>query len=409
MHHVNTSSPPLPNYDFIIAGAGCAGLSLLHYILNSPLLSSKQILVIDASLTKTNDRTWCFWEKEVNDFENLVQNRWDTISIHHQGFSKELPIAPFTYKMIQGIDFYNMVINEAKSYTNVHWLEAAISKLEVIKTPKNNKEVKVQWEGGSVLGKNVFNSILPFQMSNLKSANQFGTVNSQLNTTPFLWQHFKGRMVQYDKPIFNHKVGKLMDFNVPQMGGTAFMYVLPFSDTQALVEFTIFSAAILEVAQYDHVMNEYLQGQFPDLHYTIQHEELGAIPMTLQNFSISEAPIYAIGALGSAIKASTGYAFQFIQSQCKKIVKQLEQGHQLDTNVHQTRHRLYDAVLLHVLYYHKMEGAEIFSRIFAKNNPATVFKFLSNTSNILEEIQIMRSLPSRVFLPAAISVLMGRS
>jgi lycopene beta-cyclase len=56
-----------------------------------------------------------------------------------------------------------------------------------------------------------------------------------------------------------------------------------------------------------------------------------------------------------------------------------------------------------------MEGAEIFKRIFAKNKAATVFKFLSNTSNLLEDIQIMRSLPTRIFLPAAIAVLRRRA
>jgi lycopene beta-cyclase len=110
-----------------------------------------------------------------------------------------------------------------------------------------------------------------------------------------------------------------------------------------------------------------------------------------------------------AIKASTGYAFQFIQQQCKNIVVQLEQGATIQTNVHNTRHRFYDAVLLHVLFYHKMEGAEIFKRIFAKNKAATVFKFLSNTSTIFEDIQIMRSLPTPIFLPAAIAVLCRRA
>jgi hypothetical protein len=56
-----------------------------------------------------------------------------------------------------------------------------------------------------------------------------------------------------------------------------------------------------------------------------------------------------------------------------------------------------------------MEGAEIFKRIFAKNDAATVFKFLSNTSSLWEDIQIMRSLPTCIFLPAAITVLCRRA
>jgi hypothetical protein len=56
-----------------------------------------------------------------------------------------------------------------------------------------------------------------------------------------------------------------------------------------------------------------------------------------------------------------------------------------------------------------MAGADIFARIFKKNKAATVFKFLSNTSNLVEDISIMRSLPTSIFLPAALKVLFRRS
>ena len=106
---------------------------------------------------------------------------------------------------------------------------------------------------------------------------------------------------------------------------------------------------------------------------------------------------------------STGYAFQFIQKQCKNIVVQLENNLPIQTKIHTTRHQFYDAVLLHILFHHKMKGADIFTRIFAKNEAATVFKFLSNTSSIWEDIKIMRSLPTSIFLPAALQVLFRRS
>jgi lycopene beta-cyclase len=409
MSNANSPNPTALTYDYIIAGAGGAGLSLLHYLLASPVLSKQQILVIDQSLQKTNDRTWCFWEMGAHEFASLVHHRWDAISIHAESFSKELPTSPFSYKMIQGIDFYNYVMTAAKLKPNVHWVEAAISNITETNVDNTHKEVLLEWEGGFAKGKMVFTSILPFQMNNLASATKYDSVNQPANKMPFLWQHFKGRTVSFNQPVFNPKVARLMDFNVPQYGATAFMYLTPINEMQALVEYTLFSEQILEIPMYDRVLNDYLAKHYPDCVYTIEHEEIGAIPMTHQSFSNFEAPIFSIGALGMAIKASTGYAFQFIQQQCKNIVVQLEQGATIQTNVHNTRHRFYDAVLLHVLFYHKMEGAEIFKRIFAKNKAATVFKFLSNTSNLLEDIQIMRSLPTRIFLPAALAVLCRRS
>ena len=408
--HTNTE---VASYDYIIAGAGGAGLSLLHYLMQSSDLASKSILVIDKSFQKTNDRTWCFWNKDESVFENLVKNRWDTISIHAQGFDKELSTAPFSYKMIQGIDFYNSVLSKAKTKSNIHFQEANILDITAIDSINPSKGAKVSWEGGSAIGAYVFSSLLPFQMNQLNTAaaysNSLQSGTSSNNKVPFLWQHFKGRVVEFEKPVFNKAIAKLMDFNVPQQGATAFMYQLPLNQTEALVEYTIFSENVLGIAAYDKVLDDYLAKQFPGAAYKITHDEIGAIPMTQIELACTQAPIYTIGALGAAIKASTGYAFQFIQEQCKNIVNQLEKGLPIQTKIHNTRHGFYDAVLLDVLFHHKMEGAEIFKRIFAKNEAATVFKFLSNTSSLLEDIQIMRSLPTRIFLSAAIKVMLRRA
>ena len=413
MNNAQTSNNYLSSYDYIIAGAGAAGLSLLHYLMEAPGLSSKSILVVDKSFQKTNDRTWCFWDTEISAFENLVHHRWNTISIHAEGFDKELPTAPFSYKMIQGIDFYNAVLSKAKLKSNIHFQEVTITGISVLDASNISKGAKVEWEGGSAMGQYIFSSLLPFQMNQLATAAAYSkSLQSSISSNkqaPFLWQHFKGRVVQFDAPVFNKSIARLMDFNVPQQGATAFMYQLPLNEKEALVEYTIFSENVLAISQYDEVLDAYLSKAFPGSTYITAHDEIGAIPMTQIELASTQAPIYTIGALGSAIKASTGYAFQFIQEQCKNIVTQLEHGIPLQTKVHNTRHQFYDAVLLDILFHHKMEGAEIFKRIFSKNEAATVFKFLSNTSTILEDIKIMRSLPTHIFLPAAFKVLLRRA
>ncbi len=413
MSNAIISNTNLASYDYIIAGAGGAGLSLLHYLMESPSLASKSILVIDKSFQKTNDRTWCFWEKNISTFENLVHHRWNTISIHADGSDKQLPTAPFSYKMIQGIDFYNSVLSKAKIKTNIHFQEATITGISVLDASNISKGAKVEWEGGSAMGDYIFSSLLPFQMNQLATAAAYSkSLQSSISSNkqaPFLWQHFKGRVVQFEAPVFNKAIAKLMDFNVPQQGATAFMYQLPLNEKEALVEYTVFSANVLEISEYDKVLDTYLANEYSGMKYSITHEEIGAIPMTQIALASTVAPIYTIGALGAAIKASTGYAFQFIQEQCKNIVTQLEKGLPIQTKVHTTRHQFYDAVLLDILFHHKMEGAEIFKRIFANNEAATVFKFLSNTSTIMEDIKIMRSLPTSIFLPAAIKVLLRRA
>jgi len=106
-------------YDYIIAGAGCSGLSLLYKILQTPSLQSKSILVIDKDQKKHNDRTWCFWEKDYGLFESIVHTKWNTLEVISNDFSKKLDLGPYTYKMIQGIHFYNFVIEYAEKFKNV--------------------------------------------------------------------------------------------------------------------------------------------------------------------------------------------------------------------------------------------------------------------------------------------------
>jgi lycopene beta-cyclase len=62
----------MPRYDYIIAGAGAAGLSLLTRMIACGKFSDKKILIIDKAAKTVNDRTWCFWEKEQGFFEDIV-------------------------------------------------------------------------------------------------------------------------------------------------------------------------------------------------------------------------------------------------------------------------------------------------------------------------------------------------
>ena len=391
----NSHSTQEEIYDIIIAGAGCAGLSLLYSILSTPALNQQKILVIDRSFEKSNDRTWCFWEQEVGVFESIVCKQWNQLSIHKKDFSIKLPTTPFFYKMVEGLDFYKHIFEFAKHFNNVHWQEANITSIEKVLS-----SAEVQWDGGIAKGYKVFSSILPLD--------DLYAISQGKQRTPFLWQHFKGHLVEFESPVFDDQIARLMDFNVDQKGATGFMYVLPLTNKKALVEYTLFSKSLLMPNDYVLEINAYLQKQYPNQSYQIIHEEIGAIPMTTQSFAKSNHPIYVIGTLGNAVKSSTGYAFHFIQQQVKQIVNSLATGKKIQTQIHNSRHQFYDAVLLYILSNDLMEGSEIFKRIFEKNKAATIFRFLSNTSSIWEDIRIMRSLPTSIFLPAAIKVLFRR-
>jgi lycopene beta-cyclase len=375
------------HYDYIIAGAGCAGLSLLMRMMNDAYFQEKKILVIDREIKNKNDRTWCFWEKGQGLFESIVHHQWQHVNFYTKDYFTKLHLNPYQYKMIQGLDLYNTVIDKAKNYRNIEFRYE-----EVLSIHTNSLQAELQLKNELVTAEYLFNSIL---FENYKTALPQNVYQ--------LLQHFKGWMIETREPRFDPLVATLMDFRVSQEKGTTFFYVMPISTTTALVEYTLFSEALLLQEAYDAALKNYISAQLGIKDYSILHEEFGIIPMTNQYFPLQNQRIIQMGVAGGQVKGSSGYAFQFIQKRTASIVEGLKKGKtKFDSiAVQQKKGNLYDAVLLNVLHHQKMSGDEIFKSIFSKNKTESVLRFLDNESTILEDLKIMNSVPTNIFLPAA--------
>ena len=380
-------------YDFIIAGSGCGGLSLLYRILQEPTLQNKSILIIDKDKKNSDDRTWCFWEKKEGIFDSIVHAKWNTLEFLSTDFEEKLDLGTYTYKMIRGVDFYNFVINHAKKFSNVTFLQESIVRI----TPDENS-ASVKTTENSYEGNIVFNSTAIF--------------NPEITAQNSLLQHFKGWVVKTETPFFNPKIGRLMDFRVSQINGTTFMYVLPISTTEALIEYTLFTTTVLDKEAYNTALKKYIKEELKIENYSISHEEFGVIPMSLAKFEKNPGKnIINIGTAGGFTKASSGYTFQFIQKDVAEIVTRLKSGKNLNVNTsfENKLYNWYDRTLIDVLLSEKMTGSEIFTEMFQKNSPEKILAFLGNESTLLEDITIMTSLPTKPFLTSGIKQLLKKS
>ncbi len=373
-------------YDFIFLGAGCAGLSLLLRMIRSGRFHDKKILLVDKAPKTTNDRTWCFWEKEKGFFEEVVYRRWDNISFLSPAFSAAMNIAPYQYKMVRGIDFYNYCFAEIAKHSNIEVLYAEIGKGE-----QNKEGPSFMLNGNPFFTGNavVFNSIYQPTVTGKKTIK--------------LLQHFKGWMIQTEQPSFKPGEATMMDFRVHQKHGTTFAYVLPFTETAALVEYTLFTKELLPPPLYDAELKEYIQTFLGISDFNVTEEEFGIIPMTNERFSFYRNGAYQLGTAGGQTKASSGYTFQFIQKQSEQIVQQLIAGKPLSKlTATPRRFRFYDNTLLHILYHQKLPGDAVFTRLFQKNKPQQVLRFLDNETSLKEELKIISTLPTWPFLKAAL-------
>jgi lycopene beta-cyclase len=391
----NQHNPTQTNhYDYIITGAGCAGLSLLMRLMEDPFFSEKRILIIDASPKQSNDRTWCFWEAGTGLFEPIVKHSWQQVQFASNDFSGLLQLHPYQYKMIEGIDFYQMVLNKVSTFPNIQFLQETV--LKIVDGASN---ITVTTASGDVMANFVFNSIPAFA-SNKTVPGKKGQYH--------LLQHFKGWVIETVEPVFDPSIATLMDFQLDQSAGTTFMYVMPTSSTRALVEYTLFTEALLPEKAYGKALRDYISDKLKIRQYQITHEEFGIIPMTNQAFSLQEGRLVQMGGAGGQIKGSSGYAFQFIQKRTAAIVEGLKKGHSYFNHkgLKQIMGEFYDTVLLNVLIKFKMNGGQIFSQIFEKNPPNSVLRFLDNESSFVEDLKIMNSVPTRIFFPAAIQELL---
>jgi lycopene beta-cyclase len=379
--------PKRDKYDYIIAGAGCAGLSLAMHMIHSGQFGNKRILLVDKKEKKKNDRTWCFWETTPGLFESIIYKKWEKAWFHSDPVSRLLQLSPYQYKLIRGLDFYDYCLECIRQHPHFEMQSGDIKEMK-----SEGNQSWVETDGGKIFADFIFNSIL-FDKPALKKKEYY------------LLQHFKGWLIETEKPAFQADEATLMDFRVDQQRGTTFVYVMPFNATKALIEYTLFSESLLMPEQYDEGLKEYIRNFLSIGSYKIEEEESGVIPMTNRRFPAHQNNIIHIGTAGGQTKASSGYTFRFIQKHSAALVEQLVKTGKPFIPSGAKRFSFYDSVLLNILHNKKLAGDKIFTGLFKKNSPKDVLQFLDNESSLLGELKIISSLPTLAFLKAALQQL----
>lgn len=375
----------LNNYDFIIAGMGCAGLSLAVQLQKSSIKFDR-VLLIDREQKNTNDRTWCFWTKEKNNwYDPCIFKRWDNFTFEAHGFKKEFLLEPYQYCMIKGSDFYAYCLNILSHDAR---FEIVTENITEILTTKEQAVLKTSTQQFSA--PYLFNSA-------------FRTIDSKNNHINYV-QHFMGWVIETPTETFNESCPVFMNFNTAQYGDCRFFYLLPYSKTKALIEYTGFSERGLKEEDYLFELKKHLQQDLKINAYTILEQEKGEIPMAESAFVNPYGKrILNIGTAGGSSKPSTGYTFYFIQKNTKEIISQLEAGAKsLAPYKRKTRFLLYDKILLEVLDKKKIPARDVFKTLFQNNSIRSLLAFLNEESSVAEDLAILNSVPKKEFIAAAL-------
>ena len=372
----------MQHYHYIFTGSGLSALMTVYEMLLSGKFEDKSILLIDENAKKVNDRTWCFWDED-NLFDGIVSKKWNQAQFANEEFNRVLELSPYQYKKINGLDFYELVFKKISEHKNIHFLNQ-----KVVDFTELGNHCIVKTEQETFTCNKIFNSIYNPEVVTAQSK------------FPLIHQHFIGWFIKSKESVFTPNCATFMDFSVEQKGNTRFMYVLPNSSTEALLEYTLFSKNLLSKGEYEAEIEKYIKN-LGITEYEIIEKEHGNIPMTCYPFwKHNTKNIINIGSAGGWTKASTGYTFKNASKKSKALVQFLKSESDFTKFHKKDKFWFYDLLLLDILGSKNELGSSIFSSMFKEGNSSVIFKFLDEETSFLEDLRVIWRCPKILFVKA---------
>ena len=166
----------MKEFDYVIIGGGCAGLSLAYELDIHQKLNNKKLAIVEPRTEYRRDKTWSFWKVIPHNFEDCVKKNWKEFSIKTPSNFKVIKCDNFPYQSIDSGLFYNKINKKLTKNKNIEFF-------------KNINDL------------------------NLNNSFVFNSVPSLKNIGSNLWQHFHGIEIETNEEFFNDKTVDLMAFD----------------------------------------------------------------------------------------------------------------------------------------------------------------------------------------------------
>ena len=270
--------------NMVILGAGLSGLLTAWRCLE--LNPKLKITLIDANSEIAGDHTWSF---NLNDIDTELQ-KWVRPFIAHQWDAYDVKFP--TRQRTLNITYCTGNSETLKSCVRP-LIDSGRLSLKLNSRVQDIGEDIVFLEGGEEI-----------QSALILDARGF-----EPNPERYLgYQKFVGHVIRTEQP---HGVERpiIMDATVPQLGGYRFVYCLPYSDTELLVEDTYYAdGADMKSQEVDARIRDYIESQLNITSYEVARRETGILPITIAIKPDVYAPM-SIGIRGGYYHAVTGYSF----------------------------------------------------------------------------------------------------
>ena len=350
----------MKEFDYIIIGGGCAGLSLVYELEIYKKLENKTVAIIEPRNEYKRDKTGSFWKVVNHNFDDCLRKSWNNFSIKTFSKYKNIKCDKFPYQSIDSGLFYKKINERIKKNKNISFY-------------KNIKDI------------------------NTKNSFIFNSVPSIIENKNNFWQHFRGVEIETQDSFFDDNNINLMNFDCEQRNNVHFFYILPFEKNKALIETTSISKINdNSLKDYNDQIKNYINKTLGLKNYKITYSEEGSIPL-FYPANVRERKKINIGTAGGMTRISTGYTFLNIQLQSKYIRENIENIENANIFKLKKKYKFLDKIFLKVLENHPKRMPDLFFNMFSCSS-STVINFLSNTSSIIEDILIILKMPKWIFI-----------
>ena len=381
---------PTPDADILILGGGCAGLSLACALAEAGV--NQSVRVLEPRTGYVRDRTWCFWDTEHHLFMDLVSAAWSQWRVSATNATALCTSKRYRYCHIDSADFYQRAQSIIRTTAR---FSLSLSVRATGTLPHPSGLIQVDTDQGPLLARQVFDSRPPVRES----------------IHPLLVQRFCGWHVNSPTPCFDPSTVELMHFMpAPANDRIRFIYLLPFSPHEALVEWTQFDSPGQCRDENDADMERHL-ADWLDRHvpgWSVSYRERGALPMGGGSIRRQDdGTVHPIGLRAGCLKASSGYAFARIQRHSRAIARAVAGGDRVPAWSEPALPAWMDAVFLAALKRHPAQAPAWFCRLFGGAPTDSVVRFLSDTASVREMLAVGSTLPKWPMMKAALRASRG--
>ncbi|NBC34860.1 MAG: hypothetical protein GVY13_19490 [Alphaproteobacteria bacterium] len=369
----------------VVMGGGLAGLSLAVQLLDRK--PDLRLTIVEPRAAYTDDRSWSWWDTDPHPFTHLAAERWRHWRVRTAAGSVTAEAGRYRYCRLPALAVYREGERRLEAAPNAQLCRGL--RAHAVR-PWPHGMLTVETDAGPLEATAMFDGRPP-------GRDAFAGTRA-----PLLWQQFLGRRVRLESAPFDPGIVELMDFRPGQQDGLHFLYVLPASREEALVEATWFVPAPLPRPLVERRLAAELDRLAAGKAMESLAEEAGCLPMTT---AVPPAPalpgLIPIGMRAGVLRPATGYGFLAIQRHSAALAERLLGGRPGPVRPHRADTLLLDEIFLRFLLRRPEAAPALFRRLFERCPADRLVRFLSACGGPADLAAAIAALPARPMLSAA--------